>query len=154
MTHPDQPGLDLDVTPVTGKKGRVPAQRDRRASSGRVAVNDMALIEDVIALALDPGYLLIGPSEQVWRWQPGAAQEIDRVPDYEDAAVHQLLHTGLLTRGHTVSARYRDYEGRAIRVSVPTTTRNTALRWRSYRPGPQVGRPTTRQSPIPRAEHR
>jgi hypothetical protein len=139
-TH-EQETLDLDITPVPSTRAKIPAQRDPTPAPApaRPMTNDMNLVEDVIRLATEPGYVLIGTGERVWRHRLGRDRELERVPDYEDAAVHQLLTAHLLTRGRTVTASYQRYEGRAVAVTVPASTRQTALRWRAYLPHPPTG---------------
>ncbi len=111
----------------------------------RPVVNDMDLIEAVIAVARDPGYVLIGATERVYRRVPdgpGEAERVERVPVYEDAAVHQLITGHHLTIGGSHHVHYGRYEGRANSVLVPRTTARTANRWRSYqRPASWGGSP-------------
>ena len=122
-------------------RAKIPAQRNPTPppAPARPMTNDMDLVETVIRLATEPGYVLIGTGERVWRCRLGQDRELDRVPDYEDAAVHQLLTGRLLTRGRTVTASYQRYEGRAVAVTVPASTRHTASRWRTYFPHPSTG---------------
>ena len=98
----------------------------------RAVTNDLDLIESVIATAADPGYLLVGNAERVYRRDPQQGERIERVPDYEDAAVHQLLHGRALSRGSREQVRYGRHEGAATAVTVPKATAQRAARWRAY----------------------
>ena len=109
----------------------IPAQR--RPVAARATTNDLDLIEEVIRYAADPGYVLIGHAERVYRRRPGQPEHIHRVPPYEDAAVHQLLHTRALNRGEEDQVQHGSHQGRAISVRVPKSTAATIARWGTYK---------------------
>jgi hypothetical protein len=103
----------------------------------RAVTNDVDLIESVITTATDPGYLLVGNAERVYRRDPQQGERIERVPDYEDVAVHQLLHGRALSRGAREHVRHGRHEGTATAVTVPKPTAQRAARWRAYQRLPQ-----------------
>lgn len=99
----------------------------------RAFTNDLDLIASVIALAQDPGYVLIGPTERVWRCRIHGGPDIEPAPTYEDAAVHQLIDRKLLCIGGTKHMRHGRHEGRARLIVVPNTTAAMAWRWSTYK---------------------
>jgi 5-formaminoimidazole-4-carboxamide-1-beta-D-ribofuranosyl 5'-monophosphate synthetase len=101
-------------------------------TTDRPVTQDMDLVVSVIKAAKSPGYVVIGSSERVYRCTCEGVREVERVPDYEDGAVHQLIEQKLLTigGGHTVS--YQGQEGRANSVLVPKRTLMQMYRWESY----------------------
>ena len=111
----------------------------RKTSPGEV-VNDMDLIEAVLKLAKEPGYVVIsdqgsttaGTEDTVWRRRTRTGPEVDRAAADETLAVRQLLRQGLLTRGgfHVVS-RGR-HETRACSVLVPESTHKLSRRLGAY----------------------
>jgi hypothetical protein len=102
-------------------------------SKPRPRTNDMALIEQVLKVACNDGYALVGPTERVYR--TGAkdvtgAVELVGVPAEEANAVHQLIDAKDLTVGGQRRCRYRNHQecsGRS--VLVPTVTRGKSARW-------------------------
>ncbi len=128
------------VLPVTGKRavqtalfgGQQPIPTPRQPRKARAVTNDMDLIESVIRLAREPGYVLVGASERVYRRQVGGGDEVERVPGYEADAVHQLLTHKWLTTGGGHQVRYGRYESRATSVLVTRATARRAARWASY----------------------
>jgi hypothetical protein len=100
------------------------------------ATNDLDLIESVIRVARETGYVVMGPGEQVYHrdFDGGLLDGIELAPGYEAEAVHQLIRRGLLTigGGHTVS--HEGHSCRADAVLVPRKTRDMAGRWRAYVP--------------------
>jgi hypothetical protein len=111
----------------------------------------MDLIEAVIATACEPGYVLIGTAELVYRRCSDRAGEVERVPEYEDAAVHQLITRKLLTVGGGHPVRCGQHQGRANSVLVPRDTVAQADRWRRYQRPASWGTPrhTTAESETP-----
>ncbi len=102
----------------------------------RPAINDIELVADVIRAASTRGYVLIGPSQQVFAWvdEKKKGGLVERVPTYEQDAVHQLLSSRHLKIGGTHIVRYRDREGPANSVLVPRSSRAMVTRWAAYRP--------------------
>jgi hypothetical protein len=119
MTEPDTE-VDLFGSPVDA-----PQQHART----RPPINDMALIEDVLAAAISPGYALVGSPGEVFR--DGPDHEVSPVPRYEADAVCQLIDTKFLTVGgsHTYTCRGRSGPGRS--VLVPRTTQQQVERWKN-----------------------
>lgn len=103
----------------------------------RPPTNDLDLIAAVVKTAQETGYVVIGPTERVYRRNDTDPKEIERVPEYENGAVHQLLDKGLLTigGGHTVT--YHGKQGRANAVLVPKRTASMVKRWEAYKPLPR-----------------
>lgn len=120
--------------------------------SGRRAVNDMELIERVLAVAEGQGYALVGPADRVYRREAGG--EIAPAPGYEGEAVHHLLAKRFLTRGGQHQFTCGPYAGTGESVLVPRRTKDLARRWRHYKPlnpatsgnGDGNGRTTTGRS--------
>ncbi len=133
-------GLVVDIVtgrtrrPVQGTLfgGQQPIPTPRQPAKAQPATNDMDLIETVIRLAREPGYVLIGATDRVYRRRVGSKEEVERVPGYEADAVHQLLARGLLSTGGAHQVRYSRREGRATSVLIPRATAKTAARWSSY----------------------
>jgi len=96
--------------------GQQPIPTPRQPAETRPATNDMDLIETVIRLAREPGYVLIGATDRVYRRRVGSNEEVERVPGYEADAVHQLLARGLLSTGGAHQVRYSRHEGSATSV--------------------------------------
>ena len=108
--------------------------------SQRVPVNDMDLVERVIAVAESDGYALVGPAERVFRIE--SKTEITPAPAHEAEAVHQLLDVKWLTKGGNHSYRYNGREGPGNSVLVPRATKEKARLWRNL--SPLNGRKTLR----------
>ena len=72
-------------------------------------INDMNLIEKVLQVAENTGYVLVGPLERVYRQV--APKVIESAPRYEAEAVHQLLSVKWLTKGGTHAYTCHGYEG-------------------------------------------
>jgi hypothetical protein len=129
--HPtaDAGQQDLFGDPVT------PSVPSPRAVS-RIESNDVELMHTVAANAARCGYLLVGTSERVYTRVPERhADEVARVPRYEEDAVHQLLRRRWLTTGsqHRVTCGAAQLTGAA--VLVPRDTRARVERWqRLHRP--------------------
>ncbi|MDQ2709319.1 MAG: hypothetical protein M3Z25_17560 [Actinomycetota bacterium] len=120
--------------------GQQPIPTPRSAKTQPVT-NDMDLIETVIRLAREPGYVLIGATDRVYRRRTGSHDEVQPVPGYEADAVHQLLAEKLLTTGGTHQVRYSRHEGRATSVLVTRATARRAARWSSYHRPESWGNP-------------
>jgi hypothetical protein len=119
---PDR-GHPWDLQPVPGKSSRRP-------------VNDVELIADVIRTASTRGYVLIGPAQRVFVWVDAKKKggHVEKVPGYEQDAVHQLLGSRHLRIGGTHIVCYRDREGPANSVLVSKAAQAMIARWSAYRP--------------------
>ena len=104
--------------------------------TGRPPVNDMDVIERVLAVAENTGYVLVGSSERVYRLV--ANKTIEAAPVVESDAVHQLLDSKWLTKGGTHIYISDGQSGPGNSVLVPRATKEKARKWRSL-----AGRPTT-----------
>ena len=117
---------------------RAPAQgglwgRQQPAASNRkpgyAASNDLELFAAVAAMAIDPGYVLIGPAERVLRRDPAHKSHVEPVASYEAAMVAQMLDTGHLTIGGSHHVIYGRHDGPARSVLVPKATREHLTCW-------------------------
>jgi hypothetical protein len=81
------------------------------------------LIEVVLKLAREPGYVLLGDEEVVWRRRTRTGPVIERAGSDEALAVHELLRFGLLRRGGFHQVSFGRYETRGRSVLVPDSTR-------------------------------
>ena len=116
-----------------GRQEPIPAS----GKAGAAATNDPELIADVVRIATDPGYVVIGPAERVFRRVDGTTQKggpVEPVPAYEQDVVRQLLSTGQLKTGGPHTVRYSGKEGTATSVLVPRTTRDMVTRWSNLAP--------------------
>lgn len=104
--------------------------------TGRPPVNDMNLIERVLQVAENTGYVLVGPAERVYRLVANKA--IETAPLVEADAVHQLLDSKWLTKGGTHTYTCHGHAGPGNSVLVPKATKDKARKWRSL-----AGRPIT-----------
>src|SRR4051794_12155110 len=118
--------------------------RHRRVDQGmwrhhpgqRPVTNDMDLIETVIGLAIDPGYVLPGAEQQVYRRITKRDADVEAVPSYEADAVHQLITSGHLNIGGTHQFWRGGWDSTGQSVLVPPRTRRQASRWAALaRPG-------------------
>lgn len=103
----------------------------------RPPINDMDLVEAVLAVANSTGYRLVGAREKVYRCSEVHKGHIEPVPAYEDVAVHQLIDAKWLQVGGSHPCTYRQYEGYGRSVLVPRRSKEAMARWRAYK------RPTT-----------
>lgn len=127
-----------------GRQEPLPTPRTHRHTT-----NDLDLVAAVVRLAADPGYVLIGPSERVYRRDPTTKGAVEAVPAYEQEAVTQLLASGHLSIGGTHRVHHGGREGAASSVLVPKTTRAMVRRWAALQP---IHGPTGHHS-TPRAPH-
>ncbi len=119
---------------------RAPVPTPRTEARARVVTNDVDLIESVIRLAREPGYVLVGATEGVYRRRADSTDEVERVPQYEADAVHQLLTQKWLTAGGGHQVRYGRYAGRATSVLLTRATASRAARWSNdHRPESRGG---------------
>lgn len=128
---------DLFGNPVVS----LPEQRQRRSES-----NDVDLMHTVAANAVRCGYLLVGTSERVYARVTDRDGEVQRVPRYEEEAVHQLLRRRWLTTGshHPVTCGAANLTGAA--ELVPKETRSRVERWNRLQRPPSWP-PTTPDGP-------
>ena len=105
--------------------------------------NDVDLMHTVAANAVRCGYLLVGNAERVYARVIGHDGEVQRVPRYEEEAVHQLLRRRWLTTGshHAVTCGAASLTGAA--VLVPKDTRSRLARWDRLQRPPSWPRPTS-----------
>jgi hypothetical protein len=108
-----------------------------------VISNDLDLFVAVVRLAIDPGYVVIGPTGRVLRRDPGHRNgdtEVEITPAYEDDMVAQLLGAGhLILGGHHYATRGR-IGIPARTVLAPRATRYLISRWSHlHRPPKQRG---------------
>jgi hypothetical protein len=103
------------------------SQAIRNPEPAHVDSNDIELMQIVAGNAVRCGYLLVGPSERVYARVAG--DEVQRVPRYEEDAVHQLLRRRWLTTGgnHHITCGAASLIGMA--VLVPKDTRLRVTRW-------------------------
>jgi len=92
----------------------------------------MDLVEAVLKLAVQPGYLVIGHPETVWRRRARRSAETDRAAPDEELAVIQLLRNGLLTLGGYHQITHGRHDIRARAVLVLDSTRNLTRRLAAY----------------------
>lgn len=94
----------------------------------RQVTNDMELIEHVLRQATSPDFVLVGEFRQdVYVRTTG--DEVERVAEHVDAAVHQLIEARWLEVGGTHQVRYGRYTGPARSVLVPRKSRDALRRW-------------------------
>jgi hypothetical protein len=107
--------------------------------------NDLDLFAAVVKTALDPGYVLVGPSERVFRRDPTRDGHVERVPAHEADMVAQMLDGKHLKTGghHQVTDGRR--EASALSVLVPSTTRAQVSRWDALHRLPQPRPEKTKQ---------
>jgi hypothetical protein len=144
------------------RRTTVPAQKalfgrqEPVATSGKsaAATNDPELMADVVRVATDPGYVVVGPAERVFRRVDGTKQKgapVEPVPAYEQDVVRQLLGSGHLRTGGAHTVRHAGREASGSSVLVPRATRDMVTRWSNLVPlhgrsrsngGPGDGRST------------
>jgi hypothetical protein len=99
--------------------------------------NDLDLFVAIARTAIDPGYVLIGPTERVFHRDPSRKGHVDSVPSYEAAMVAQMIDSRHLSTGGTHHVIYRCHDGAARSVLVPRATRDQIDRWTRLRPLPR-----------------
>jgi hypothetical protein len=124
--HPAQGGL-------WGRQEPLPTQR----GPGYIASNDLDLFVAVASTAIEPGYVLCGPADRVFRRDPSRHGHVDPVPTYEAAMVAQMLDNHHLTTGGTHHVTYGRHDGPARAVLVPRATRDQVGRWTHLHPLPR-----------------
>jgi hypothetical protein len=113
----------------------------------RHATNDIDLIEAVIKIARDDGYVVSGINTRVYRVEgtQGGTYELATVPVYEADAVAQLIDLGVLNVGGAHACRYRNNrEATCNAVLVPSATRRRSDRWAALH-RPSNWKPATTQ---------
>ncbi len=93
----------------------------------RPPINDMDLIEKVLRSASRIGFVLVGIREEVYKRLSN--DEVEKVPEHIDVAVHQLIEARWLEIGGTHHVRYGRYQGSARSVLVPRRSKQAAYRW-------------------------
>ncbi len=116
--HPAQGGL-------WGRQEHLPTER----GPGYSPSNDLGQFVAVARTAIEPGYVLIGQTERVFRRDPAWKGHVEPVPSYETAMVAQLLDSGHLTTGGTHHVTSGRHDGPARAVLVPRATRDQIDRW-------------------------
>ncbi|MET7998491.1 hypothetical protein ABZU76_47240 [Amycolatopsis sp. NPDC005232] len=127
--------LDLFGNPLAEPASTTPA---------RMPVNDMNLIEKVLRIAENVGYVLVGPSERVYRLYARLA--IETTPADEAHAVHQLLDAKWLTKGGGHFYTCYGHSGPGNSVLVPRATKNKARQWRALAARPTTAREQQRKA--------
>ncbi|WP_143254644.1 hypothetical protein [Amycolatopsis azurea] len=102
--------------------------------SAALPINDMGLIERVLQVAENTGYVLVGHSERVYHLVD--SKTIEAAPRFEEEAVHQLLASKWLTKGGVHVYTHHGFEGPGNSVLVPKSTRVKARQWRNLAPIP------------------
>lgn len=120
---PTSDDIDLFGNPMD-----LPEQR----AAERPPINDMCLIEKVLQFAENQGYVLVGPSERVYRME--ARNEIEAAPAYEADAVTQLITARWLTKGGNHVYQCDGHIGPGNSVLVPASTKAKARKWRALAP--------------------
>ncbi|TDC93630.1 hypothetical protein E1161_09310 [Saccharopolyspora aridisoli] len=87
----------------------------------------MDLIEKVLRSASRIGFVLVGIREDVYKRLSN--DEVEKVPDHVDVAVHQLIEARWLEIGSTHHVRYGRYQGSARSVLVPRRSKQASYRW-------------------------
>jgi hypothetical protein len=107
-----------------------------QTAAGRPVTNDLELIIDVIRLALDPGYVLIGHTERVYRRDLDTHhhERVVRTAGFEADAVLQLLDQHHFRRGGQHPVTCDGYAGPATSVLVPKATRGMLARLETLAP--------------------
>jgi hypothetical protein len=98
-------------------------------STPRPKVNDMELIERVLREATDPGFMVVGIREDVYRRITDDV--VEKVSSDVDFAVHQLIEAKWPEIGGTHHVRYDRYTGPARSVLVPRKAKQASYRWGS-----------------------
>jgi hypothetical protein len=112
-----------------------PPPTDRRP--GYSPSNDLDLFVAVTRTAISPGYVLIGPTERVFRRAPSWKGHVDPVPSNEAAMVAQMIDGRHLSTGGTHHVIYGRHDGPTRSVLVPRATRDQIDRWTHLRPLPR-----------------
>jgi hypothetical protein len=95
---------------------------------GTAPTNDLRRVLQVLKTAIEPGYVLVGPNQAVYRRDVGS-EDAEAVPAVEAAAVHQLLGSVHLRRGASRTVRIGRYRGAAETVLVTRVGREALARW-------------------------
>jgi hypothetical protein len=104
-----------------------------KSAPDRPPINDMDLVEAVLAVAASTGYRLVGPGQKVYRCSETRKDGIEPVPSYEDVAVHQLIDARWLDVGGNHPCVYGRFEGYGQSILVPRRTKEAMARWRAYK---------------------
>ena len=105
------------------------------------AINNMDLVWTVLERASEPGYVLIGDPEHVWRRDIRRGPDVQRVAAGEADAVRQLLDQRFLTRGGTRPVRLGRHDNHGTSVLLTAAARSRLRRWRAlaHRPTQTAG---------------
>lgn len=87
----------------------------------------------IIAVALRPGYVLVGARQAVFVREDGQPGDVQPVPAYEAAVVTQLLAEGHLRIGGERQVRWGERRGSAQSVLVSAESRRRLARHDFYR---------------------
>ena len=118
--------------PASADPSPAPAPADRPAAVFQgPAINDMDLVRTVLEHASEPGYVLIGDPEHVWRRNIRRGPDVQRVSAGEADAVRQLLDQRFLTRGGTRPVRLGRHDNHGTSVLLTAAARARLRRWRA-----------------------
>jgi hypothetical protein len=132
MTSPAQTGTVQDA--LFGDPSLIESPIDHRTA----ATQDPREVARIVALAQDPGLLLIERTGLVLRTDPARPGCADTLARHDGDTVAQLLDTGHLKLGGTHHVHHNGSEGPARSILVPRATRDMATRWQHLRPIPQT----------------
>ena len=113
--------------------------------------NDLELFASIVRTALEPGYVVIGPTDKPFIREPGSRYDVNAVPRYEADAIAQMLATGHLRIGGNHHVTHGDREGPARSLLVPASTRSMVRRWDALHrlPQPRLTTDNTWTTPPP-----
>ncbi|WP_337826564.1 hypothetical protein [Pseudonocardia sp. UM4_GMWB1] len=114
-----------------------PALIESPADDRTAATQDPREVARIVALAQDPGLLLIERTGLVLRSDPARPGCADAVARHDGDTVAQLLDTGHFKLGGVHHVHHNGSEGPARSILVPRATRDMATRWQHLRPIPQ-----------------
>jgi hypothetical protein len=118
-----------------GRQQHLPADR----GPGYAASNDLDLFLAIARTAIDPGYVLVGTTDRVFRRDAARKGHVEPVPSYEAAMVAQMLGSLHLSTGGIHHVTYGRHDGPARAVLVPRATRDQIDRWTHLHPLPRTG---------------
>ncbi|MFP5022528.1 hypothetical protein [Pseudonocardia phyllosphaerae] len=119
------------------------------AEDSPAATQDPREVARIIALAQDPGLLVIERSGRVLRSDPARPGCAEAVSRHDGDTVAQLLDSGHLRLGGNHHTHHNGQEGPARAVLVPKATRDMVTRWDHLHPIPQQPQ---RPTPAPKKQ--